>query len=64
MIENIKILQVNLNKSIYATESTLQLAIEQKVDIIAIQEPWIRAHTNFSAQIFHQKSSIFYQLLG
>ena len=36
MIENLKVLQVNLNKSIHATESTLQLAIELKADIIAI----------------------------
>ena len=41
MLGNIKILQVNLNKSIQATESTLQLAIDLKADIIAIQEPWI-----------------------
>ena len=41
MIENIKILQANLNKNLNVTESTLQLAIELKVDIIAIQEPWI-----------------------
>ena len=41
MLDNIKILQVNLNKSIHATESTLQLAIELKASIIAIQEPWI-----------------------
>ena len=36
MLENIKILQVNLNKSLHATESTLQLAVELKVDIIII----------------------------
>lgn len=46
MLESIKILQVNLNKSISATESTLQLAIELKVDIIAVQEPWLAPITN------------------
>jgi ribonuclease HI len=37
----IKILQINLNRSSGATESTLQYAIENKIDIILIQEPWI-----------------------
>ena len=41
MVENLKVLQINLNKNPRTTESTLQLAIELKVDIIAIQEPWI-----------------------
>ena len=38
---NTKVLQVNLNKSAAATESALQLAIELKVDIIVVQEPWL-----------------------
>jgi len=63
MIENLKVLQVNLNKSIHATESTLQLAIELKVDIIAIQEPWITpsSSNNYEAprSIAHQS---FYQI--
>ena len=37
-----KILQCNLNRSLQATENTLQLAIELGVSIIAVQEPWIR----------------------
>lgn len=37
----LRILQINLNRSIEATESVLQLAIEMKIDIIAVQEPWI-----------------------
>ena len=36
----LKILQVNVNRSAPATESALQLAIEAKVDLIAVQEPW------------------------
>ena len=64
MIENIKILQANLNRNPNATESTLQLAIELKVDIIAIQEPWIAPSNsnNYEAprSITHQS---FYQIL-
>jgi hypothetical protein len=38
---NTRILQVNLNRSSAATESVLQLAIELKIDLILVQEPWI-----------------------
>src|SRR3954454_4164754 len=38
---SIKVLQVNLNKSQEATESALQAAIETKVDLILVQEPWL-----------------------
>jgi ribonuclease HI len=38
---NIKVLQINLNRNQSATESALQIAIELKVDLIIIQEPWI-----------------------
>ena len=38
---SIKALQINLNKSSIATESALQLAIELKVDIVLVQEPWL-----------------------
>ena len=48
MLNNIRILQVNLNKSITATESTLQLAVELKADIIAIQEPWLTTNDNYA----------------
>lgn len=37
----IKFLHINLNKSQIATESALQYAVEHKVDLIAIQEPWL-----------------------
>ncbi|KAF7564397.1 hypothetical protein PtrM4_038310 [Pyrenophora tritici-repentis] len=46
MLDSIKILQANLNKSIQATESTLQLAVELRVDIIAVQEPWLTPTRN------------------
>jgi retrotransposon-encoded endonuclease len=36
-----KILQVNLNRSQQATESALQLALELKVDLLLVQEPWV-----------------------
>ena len=38
---NIRILQVNLNRSSLATESALQIAIELKVDLLVVQEPWL-----------------------
>ncbi|RAL61482.1 hypothetical protein DID88_009411 [Monilinia fructigena] len=38
---NIRILQINLNRSSQATENVLQLAIELNIDLIMIQEPWI-----------------------
>jgi hypothetical protein len=36
----IRVLQVNLNRSAPATESALQLAIELKIDLVIVQEPW------------------------
>ena len=38
---NIRVLQVNLNHSQPATESALQLAIELKIDLVIVQEPWL-----------------------
>ena len=38
---DIKILQINLNKSQPATESALQLAMELNIDFIIVQEPWL-----------------------
>lgn len=38
---DIKVLQVNLNKSQQATEAALQIAVELNIDIIAMQEPWL-----------------------
>ena len=36
-----RVLQVNLNRSAPATESALQIAVELKIDIVVVQEPWI-----------------------
>ena len=40
-LQNLKVLQVNLNRNSSATESALQLAIELDIQLILIQEPWI-----------------------
>jgi hypothetical protein len=49
---SLRILQVNLNHNIPATESALQIAIELKVDLIIVQEPWVLApnqeHNNYN----------------
>ena len=37
----LRILQANLNRSIEATETALDLAVRENVDILAIQEPWM-----------------------
>jgi hypothetical protein len=37
----IRILQINLNRSAPATESTFETALELNIDIIAVQEPWV-----------------------
>jgi hypothetical protein len=39
--KNLRILQVNLNKSAQATESALQVAVELAIDLIVVQEPWL-----------------------
>ena len=38
---DIRILQINLNRSQYATESTLQYAVENNIGLILVQEPWL-----------------------
>ena len=38
---SIKILQVNLNRNSIATESILQVAIELRIDLVLVQEPWV-----------------------
>ena len=43
--KSLRVLQVNLNRSLEATESALQVAIEQNIDLIIIQEPWL-VHPN------------------
>jgi hypothetical protein len=49
---SLRILQVNLNRSAPATESALQVAIELKIDLIIVQEPWLTPRppdiTNYS----------------
>lgn len=37
----LRIFQANLNRSSVATESLLEIAIREKADILAIQEPWL-----------------------
>jgi len=37
----LRIIQANTNRGIQATESLLEYAVEKKVDILLIQEPWI-----------------------
>ncbi|KXL45668.1 MAG: hypothetical protein FE78DRAFT_389946, partial [Acidomyces sp. 'richmondensis'] len=37
----IRILQSNLNRSLQATESALEVAVQRKIDIVAVQEPWL-----------------------
>ena len=41
MSGDLKVLQINVNRSSATTESCLQLAIEKKIDLLLIQEPWI-----------------------
>src|SRR5437667_7955458 len=36
-----RVLQVNLNRSAQATESALQIAVELKINLVVVQEPWI-----------------------
>jgi len=37
----IRIVQANLNRSIEATETALDIAVKENVDVLAIQEPWM-----------------------
>jgi hypothetical protein len=48
-----KILQVNLNRNQQATESALQLALELKVDLPLVQEPWILKDNSIARSINH-----------
>jgi endonuclease/exonuclease/phosphatase (EEP) superfamily protein YafD len=48
-----KILQVNLNRNQQATESALQLALELKVDLLLVQEPWILKDDSITRSINH-----------
>ena len=40
MSKSLKVLQINVNKSLSTTEHILQLTIELNISILAIQEPW------------------------
>ena len=40
MSKSLKVLQINVNRSLPTTEHVLQLAIELNISILAIQEPW------------------------
>jgi hypothetical protein len=57
---NIKVLQINLNRSQAATESALQIAIELKAELIIVQEPWIytpnSSNYNGCRSVLHQGS--------
>ena len=43
-----RVLQVNLNRNSTATESALQVAVELKVDLIVVQEPWTTTNVDHS----------------
>src|SRR5271168_1271017 len=42
----IKIISINVNRTISATENDLQIAVESEVDLILIQEPWFFGDRN------------------
>jgi hypothetical protein len=60
---NTKILQVNLNRSLLATESAIQIAIELKVDILFIQEPWILSDLDDFSTARSGAHQSFFQIL-
>jgi hypothetical protein len=41
LMNNIKILQININKNATTTENVLQIAIELDIKILVVQEPWV-----------------------
>ncbi|KYG40511.1 hypothetical protein M433DRAFT_160320 [Acidomyces richmondensis BFW] len=43
---NLKILQINVNRSSLATEGALEYARDLDIDLIAVQEPWITTGDN------------------
>jgi hypothetical protein len=43
---NLKILQINVNRSSLATEGALEYARDLDIDLIAVQEPWITTSDN------------------
>lgn len=48
---NLKVLQLNVNRSLPTTEHVLQVAIELNISILAIQEPWTISTDNFRSVI-------------
>jgi hypothetical protein len=68
MLDNLRILQVNLNIAPPATESTLQLAVELAIDLVIVQEPVlyssVRGDFSDCRSVSHQSfSQIFPQPL-
>ncbi|KYG39908.1 hypothetical protein M433DRAFT_161156 [Acidomyces richmondensis BFW] len=43
---NLKIFQINVNRSSLATEGALEYARDLDIDLIAVQEPWITTSDN------------------
>jgi endonuclease/exonuclease/phosphatase (EEP) superfamily protein YafD len=60
---SLRVLQVNLNRSAPATESALQIAIELKIDLIIVQEPWVPLNTQDYARARSTLHSSFTQIL-
>ena len=46
--QRLHFLQLNANKSLPITEGALQLAIERKIDVVLIQEPWIFTNDSYA----------------
>ena len=51
MNKDLRVLQINLNKSAQATESALQIAVKLNIDILLVQEPWLVSSTGASTGI-------------
>ena len=59
---SLRILQVNLNRSLQATESALQVAIELQIDLLLIQELWITtSNTSSSPKDYLTARSVSHQ---
>ena len=59
----LKTLQINTNRSQSVTEHCLQMCIEQEVDLLAIQEPWIISNTDDYTDARSIAHSSFVQIL-
>ncbi len=58
---SIRVLQINLNRSLPATESALQLALELKIDLVLVQEPWISTSASTGAKDYLTARSVNHQ---